>query len=88
MSQLFVVKPTSREVNWLLSLRINNQRNRVTSCLHKIDRLFRQSRQGNIVSILEAYEKSNLFITNTLQVWDQGFARSTTLRQTCMVSNF
>ena len=56
MSQVLIVRPASKDVHWLLNLRINQGRNRVVACLHKIERLFRQSQQGNVMSILEMYE--------------------------------
>ena len=56
MSQILVVTPASRDATWVLDLKINGQKNRVQSCLRKIERLFYQGQKGDVAALLELYE--------------------------------
>ncbi len=56
MGQVILVRPASRDAHWLLNLRINNQKRRINVCFNKIEKLYNQSRFGNIIAILEVYK--------------------------------
>lgn len=56
MSQVLVIRPYSQQAHWLMSLRINQQKNRVASCMNKIDRLYRLSHGEDINALLTLYD--------------------------------
>lgn len=55
MSQIIIFQPKSKDAHWLMNLTINNQRNRVMSCLKKIERLYKEAHQSNPLAILQLH---------------------------------
>lgn len=56
MGQIIIVQPNSKEAHWLMSLKINDEKSRIGSCVNKIGRLYAQSQGAEISAILKLYD--------------------------------
>lgn len=56
MSQIIIVQPNSKEAHWLMSLKINDEKSRIGSCVNKIGRLYGLSQGADINAILTLYD--------------------------------
>jgi hypothetical protein len=59
MTQLIVFEPKSQTVGWLMSLKVNNQKNRIGVCFRKIHECYWLAEKGNASAI------------STLQAWTE-----------------
>ncbi len=56
MTQFIIFHPKSQEAHWLVAMRINSQKRRVSVCFDKIERLYAKSKKGDVIAILELYQ--------------------------------